>query len=501
MNEFVQDIRRFVDFLDERRAIPFWILLFAVLATALQVAIPFPVDSDTPYHFAVGKLLSEHGILKSFPWTTFSWQFDHYADKEFLFHLLFVPLSGVDLITASRVVGISCGTAVLTAIFSILRSERVPLAGIWALLPLGSSAFVFRFVQVRPHMLSIILSVILLWSLARGRLKTVAVVAVLYPLSYVAFWQIPLILAATVVAAKIAYGERLSWRPFAVLSGGIAVGILLHPNTGNLLAMNWIHMTDILLRNAWGNRPGFQMGQEFDPYPLDQWFRYLLPAFLTSVAALRIAWQNRRDEYLPLAFAIASLIFWLLTMRSGRFSEYAIPFSISALALAIRTTNRSLIAPSLAGVFVACTLLFGTYPYRHIFAMETKTSYVEPEVVKTIQEHIPPGAQVFTCSWDYTGSLMLALPERKFMVALDPTLMYKRDPLLYELWYKTVFKPDIDAAEVIRTRFKSRYVVCLREPALEPLFSTLVSDPTVATYASDRWLFFDLEGTGVKVLR
>lgn len=65
-----------------------WMAFFFALVAAIQWAIPYPLDDDTAYHYAVARLIREHGILQSFPWTRFSWQFDHYADKEFFFHLL-----------------------------------------------------------------------------------------------------------------------------------------------------------------------------------------------------------------------------------------------------------------------------------------------------------------------------------------------------------------------------------------------------------------------------
>ena len=83
----------------------FWIIVFIALSTALQLFVPYPVDDDTAYHFSVGQLIKKYGILHSFPWTPFSTQFDQYADKEFFFHLLFVPLGGLGFVTAARVVG------------------------------------------------------------------------------------------------------------------------------------------------------------------------------------------------------------------------------------------------------------------------------------------------------------------------------------------------------------------------------------------------------------
>jgi hypothetical protein len=85
--------------------IPPWVFVIILLTGLLQWFIPPPIGDDIAYHFCVGQLIRKYGILHDFPWTPFSWQFDHSADKEFLFHLLFVPLGGLGFLTAARLVG------------------------------------------------------------------------------------------------------------------------------------------------------------------------------------------------------------------------------------------------------------------------------------------------------------------------------------------------------------------------------------------------------------
>ena len=283
---------------------------FIALTWLLQLLIPWPQEDDTAYHFVVGQLIGKYGILHSFPWTPFSWQFDHYADKEFIFHLLFAFLGGLGFITAERMVGIIAGTAILTSLYFVLRSEHVKLAGIWALLPLASSAFLFRFALVRPHLLSISLSILLLWSLSRDKLRFVAVIAAIYPLSYVAFWQIPLILVTAVESARFLSGESMRWKPAFTVFVGIIVGVAVHPNTVNLIQINWIHMSDILFRNAWGEKEGINLALEFMPYSIEEWGRFLVITAIMTAAALVFALKYRHKSSVPLAFAIAAINLW-----------------------------------------------------------------------------------------------------------------------------------------------------------------------------------------------
>ncbi len=476
---------------EDRRSVVVWILFFIILTCALQWFVPYPIDDDTAYHFSVGQLIRKYGILHSFPWTPFSWQFDHYADKEFLFHLLFVPLGGLGFVTAARIVGTLAGALVLTTLYFVLRSEKVPLAGVWVLVLFTCSEFVFRLALVRPHLLSITLAIIMLWSFARGRIYAVALTALLYPLSYVAFWQIPVILVMAAESARLMSGERARWKPALTVLAGIAAGVALHPNSLNLLGINWIHMADVLFENAWGRKPEFEnIAKEFNPYTVGQWSRYLVIVVFMTGSALVFGWRERRKDPLPLAVALAAMMFGLLTARSLRFVEYFVPFSVFAMAVTARQLAKRWLAPALFGTSLLYMLAFGLEPF---IIIASKTEYIEPRIAQYFEETIPSESQVFTCGWDYTGNLMLTLPERRFVVAADPTLFYKKNPDLYRIWRRIPLDAPTDSVEAIRQLFRSRYVICLNYEAYWPFFDTLEKDPGVKTlYAGNRWVLFDL---------
>ena len=475
-----------------------WIIVFLALTCLLQLSIPYPQEDDTAYHFAVGQLINKYGILHSFPWTPFSWQYDHYADKELIFHLLFAFLGGLGFITAERMVGIIAGTAILFSIFFVLRSEHVKLAGIWALLPLASSAFLFRFALVRPHLLSISLSILLLWALSRNKLLFSSIIAALYPLSYVAFWQIPLILIIAVESARFLSGEQIRWRPAFTVLAGIIVGLAVHPNTLNLLQINWIHMSDVLFQNAWGDKEGIDLALEFQPYSVEEWGRFLVITVLMTATALVTSWKYRHKSSVPFAFTITAIIFGLLTLMTYRFIEYFVPLSVLALALAVSmiTLEKEIVAPVILIAAVAYALVLGTAPYKILSSLETKNAYIDPNTVGYFVQQIPTGEQIFTTSWDYTGNLMLALPDRRFIVAADPTLFYKENPSLYEIWYNMVVSGPADSAAMIRTLFKSRFVISRNYMQYVQFFDALRSDPGVKIlFADERWVLYDLGQT------
>ena len=477
----------------DRLELLYWSLFYLAVTAALQwyvVSVPF--DADTAYHAAVGSLIREHGILQSFPWTPFSWLADNYADKELLLHLLYVPLIPLGWITASKIVGAVLGACLLFVLFIILRSEQVRFAGIWALLPiLTSDVFLFRLALVRPHLMSISLALLLLWAAVRCRLLLVAILSALYPWSYVAFWQIPLILLGAVEVARLASGERIRWKPAAAAAAGILIGWLLHPNSMNLLQFNWIHMVDVLFQNAWQSREGIELGIEFRPFTAHQWLTWLLTGVAMVCAGIIMGWRIRKVDYGLLAFALAALAFGLLTARTARFAEYFIPFAAATMALASRHIPWR---GTIIGVFAVALLYSGKSLTETFHGLHTRKDILPPPLASWMQQNIPVGSQVFTTEWGLTGALMLALPERKFIVALDPTLFLKKDPELYRTWFNIPRNPYPGMAETIRKRFGARFVISLSDQRFSKFYYQLSLEPGVTSLllTDEYWTVYDL---------
>jgi hypothetical protein len=473
----------------------FWIAAFILIVSVIQYFIPYPLDDDTAYHFSVARLIREHGILQSFPWTRFSWQFDHYADKEFLFHLLFVPFTGLGFETAARIVGVMGGATVLSTLFLILRSEKVSFAGLWALLPLGTTIFLYRFCQVRPHLFSIALALLLVWAYCRRKMLLLFLTALLYPLFYVAFWQIPLLLVMAAEGGRLLAGEkRRGWQQLLLLVGGIVAGVVLHPNSWNLLQINWIHMTDILFRNAWGNHVEFNLGEEFEPFSPIGWLKDMTVPTLAMICAARVAWRSRRGNMLLPVMVLAMFLFLLLTLRTNRFLEYFVPFASISLALTAQAMRNRLLLPAFCALSLCWTLLTGIPLLQYITSSQPRIWQMDSKAADIIRHEVPSGGAVFTCGWEYTGTLMVEVPDRNYLVALDPTLLYRRDPALYELWYRTMKSSPSSSAEIVRRDFASRYVVCLDHPTLHPFFDALAVDKKSRMLHNDgKWVLFDLE--------
>ncbi len=473
-----------------------WLVLFISVASALQCYTAVPFDDDTAYHVAVGRLIAQHGILHSFPWTEFSWLNDNYADKELLFHLLFVPLNRFNWVTASKIIGAIATTLTLFSFYLVLRTEDVWNPGLWAFLPLtASTLFLLRMAVVRPYVLVIGLTVIMLWAAAKQRHAILGIVALLFPWIYVAFWQLPAIVLFSAEAARLFSGRQLRWKPATTVTLGISVGVMLHPNSVNLLGISWVNMMEMFVKNTLGGHDRMIMGMELHAFSWSQWLAWMPATVVMGISGSIVAWRDRRHDDTTLAFAVATLIFAILTLRSGKFADYFTPFSVVTMALASRRIQWHYLPQTLMILSIACSLLFGVKASPWIVSsLATRQDEVSPMLAKVMRSQIPVGAHIFTTEWDRTGRFMLELPDRYFLVALDPTFFSAKDPERYSLWKQLIFRPPPDAAEIIRSRFGSDFLIGSNEPKNHLLLLQLNATPGVRLlYVDDNWALFDLK--------
>ena len=188
------------------------------------------------------------------------------------------------------------------------------------------------------------------------------------------------------------------------------------------------------------------------------------------------------------------LSFGFLTLRTARFTEYFVPFSVVAFALAAAVLGARLGARKvLLATLVVCIAYSARETGELLDGMEARQPRLAAEEASAMRARIPPGAQVFTCEWGLTGTLMLALPERRFIVALDPTLFAVQDPERYDLWYRLPREAPAGLATTIRERFGARYVACLWDERFRAFFDRIAFEPGVSTVSmSGIWNVYEL---------
>ena len=467
-----------------------WVLAFVLASASLQAIQTVPFDGDTAYHVAVARLIAAHGVLHEFPWTPFSSLADRYADKELFFHFLLVPVSQLSYPLAAKLVGTLLGALLLGVFYWILREEKVEYPGLWtAAMFVASGAFLMRFALVRPHLLSITLLMAVAWAAIHEKRKALGVLCFVYPFCYIA-WHAVLSLLVLVEGTRFLSQRTISVRNLGVGLAAVALAVLAHPNFPANTEVFWIANVEVLGK-AWGNEPGFALGGELAAMSPSAVLRFLAFPILVVGMALVPALRRRAENLPGLAFLVAAIAFLGLTFRTERFVEYSVPFSFLAAATSLRSWRQPVLLPLIAAAAVT-TWLVGSQRLREDFPL--RRELFPSNQTETVRKLVPEGAQVFTCGHELTGEMMIALPERKFLVALDPVFFWVKDAELYRTWLNLVRQPPADVVNIIRTRFHAGFVLCEARPQHIALIRTLFQSPGVRTaHQIGPWALFALD--------
>lgn len=143
--------------------------------------------------------------------------------------------------------------------------------------------------------------------------------------------------------------------------------------------------------------------------------------------------------------------------------------------------------PVMAGAALLYLVGFGLAP---LTALHQRILDTPPAMEAAVRSIIPEGAQIFTAGSLMTGEMMLVLPGRQFVVALDPVYFYVKNPVPYRQWYDLVHSPPQQPARQIKSLFAAEWILCERTlPEYFPFLDAVSSDPGASlVYMDELWL-------------
>ena len=497
-------------------------LVLAGLAVVLfffaqRLQAPQPWSYDEYYHLGLAREMQSHLRIESFRWTPFSITYDHFADGSPLYHLLLLPLARLPLETAG-LLGVLLGQIFLVGAFAwALWSLRVPRPW-WFVLALAGLGTLFakRLEMLRPQVLLIGFSVLVLALLLERRWKALFVVCALFGLAHTGGWiAIPMAvlwsLSGLAVRGEGPDGRRAPWQPVAAAAAGWLLGQLVHPevpeNFRQLVLSNLVipfqatAAGDAALRS--------QLGTELAPpdFPvlLEQW-----PALLAAaLVAAALLFQPRLRSRATLTAGLAALAFVLAgSLVAFRFLELGAPLALLALALVFREAGfreasrerrekglpplLPLLPPWGLGVALAAVVAGGLWTFAALRSYGFGHDPGPRGMAVWLGGHGAAGERVFTAQWADSAPLFYFAPRLQSLVALDPTAFYVKDPRLFAAYVNVVSGQDPDPARTIRERFGARWVTI--PPALFPrLLSRIAHSPGAqALYGDENYLVVDL---------
>jgi len=508
---------------------------FVVLAAHLAL-YPKIADLDGFYHLGHAAAYATGSPFDtSLPWATQSVIMDKGADLWWGFHVLLMPFARMGNVEWGVRGAALLMTSVLAACFyGALRRHGVTAASWWTVVFLGAVPNVlFRYVMVRPHVLSLGGALLLLSVLARGRWMQVFVLSSFMSWLHLAlFWMAPGVVAAYafVRGVETAVGVRREgsrgvpplWAIGAVLAGTVA-GWLLRPHPLGAASLAGVQIIRLFAEKA-TEEPLLFAAELFPLSPLDllrsAWL--FLPIWLVTIAVtvratLRERWSGveREQRTLLLTALLISGTFLVLTLFSARralvewvaFGSVALPFAWRLRGSAARSR---LVRIALASVVAAHV---GWAAWRHVLNVDVVA--FPPDTMAGpaafLADNGAANEVVFHARWDNFGPLFARNRGSRYLGGMDPIFQFAHDPRSYwEFFYlsadlTTEWTCDafpcatgaaMDTPTVMREHFGARWVVV--EPLRNPRFALyLLGDPGFRlAYEGQREVVFEVLAPG-----
>jgi len=480
-----------------------------VVALGHLTLFPKVADLDGFYHIGHAAAYLEGSVFDTtFPWATQSAIRDEGADLWWGFHVVLTPFAAFeDPAVGMRLAAIMLTLLIGLTVLVVLRRHGVPEAGWWAAAFLIAVPNIFfRYLMVRPHVLSLAVSMALLSVLVRGRWWHVALLSALISWLHLSlFWVGPGLVVAyamTRIPVTIAsepgdpdHGVPIRLALAAAVVGTLA-GWLLRPNplgTASLLSVQLIRLFALK-----ATEEPLLFATELLPIGLPEllrstwlfsglWLVAVVAAGHHALKGIATKLDHERATFLIAATVVSIAFLGLALISARRAMEQWVAFGFLTLPFAwsfvVGAKYKLRARPALIAL-VAIHFAWGGW--RHMLNVEHAGFAGDSlsEVATFLEANSAPGEVVFHAHWDNFGPLFAHNRTNHYLGGMDPIFQFAHDPKSY--WEYFYLSADIsaewtcdafpcalgvatDSHRVIRDHFGARWV--LVEPRRNPRFT------------------------------
>ena len=448
-------------------------ILFGALLFLIQICVEGFVGVDAYYHVKISELMVQQGMFNQFPWTQISILKNHFADKDFLFHLYLIPFILIfpNLIIGGKVAIAVLGGILFSFFYRLLDRFQIRFAFLWTLIAFGINfGFLQRMCMVRPHVLSLVLTLFFIESLCRRQPWKLFMISLIYPLAYTAVHLLLLIAIIYLIVSWI-HNRTLRGRLILPTLAGTTLGLVVHPYFPNNLRL-WYVQNALLPVFNWGKSEEFWFVSEQTSLPTWVFIGVCGPILLLLGIAMAILILNRRNlnDTAPFVFVLACG-FLVMTILSMRFVEYWVPFTVLSCALCVQAVKRGKSAILETAIKVGQLGMIGFSLVMYILAILVIPLKFKPELedpANWLKNNTPQKTTIFTTAWADFPQLFYFNSQNYYLFGMDPVYCYAYDVNLWHRWVAIVSgqmaKPGVEITDV----FHANYVLCTRNPKETP---------------------------------
>jgi hypothetical protein len=442
-----------------------------IVAFAVQFGVSKVAETDLFYHFFHARMYAQHGLFHSdFPWLVLSVVGKYGADIWYGFHILLVPFTYIpDPIARLKLGGVFIMFVAMLLFYLALRHSRIAFPFLWPLLAVFAAGLVtWRFSMVRPHVLSVGLSVLLLALLVnrpttatetqqaavenKGKLpgfsssrKFWAIMAVSFGLVWIhlaLFWLAALV-TLVVIGVQAIITRKIAWQSLLAAGAGIILGWLLRPNPIGALKILYVQVFMLMFEKQAGT---LRFARELYPPLPEESTQFLIFSILLGVCVLWFLWKifDRRSQLSPRvkvllwSSGLLSILFGVMTFAmSLRTADQWAPSSFFFIAgcvsyLPNRQANRqktsSLLLRSigvgLGGVLAIIMVILSALSYRDTVSKVGVLPQRLRGAGEWLRDHAKPTDIALNLDTDAFGELAYWGAPNRFSIGMDTIFTY-----------------------------------------------------------------------------
>lgn len=475
---------------------------------ASQFSIPTLFGADGYLHIRMAEFIKLYGLHYNFHWARYSTFARNFADKDFLYHLLIIPVTFLpNMFFGAKIA--ACLFAVFLYLIFFLLLQRYchrSLIAVFLIIFLLSVPFLRAISEPRSMVLIMAFTLLFVHFLIKKSKWALFVLAAGYTLAHVSGPYL-IFFALLCETTRFINERQFLWKSVLVVMLGVLAGFLMHPHLPNNLPvfyLNGILVPFHTLKWRWG----LELGAEF--FPIDtRVFVIRYPFILIGLIALIAAAtsQVHRIKVSTKIWMSITGFFFVFSFFSERYLIHGYPLILISFAayfsdwwgsqerLLLLKGNR--IAKSLALISVVCIfVLIGVDTYktfRDYALFETRYNRHYEMAASWMQQNIPPRETIFHSNWSDSQYFIGLNPHNDYFVTFDPIYMYYWNPKKYKLYRDISFGRSSDPYVLLKNEFNVRYGY-VGKNYFSGLIAQIRTDPRFEVMAEDNLgLFFRLK--------
>lgn len=462
---------------------------------------------DSFYHLGMAEMILEKGFVQDFPWLNFTFLNENYVDHHLLFHLALTPFVFFDKLIGGKIAVAVFAALAFLAFYLMLRGLKIRFSFLWTIILLiCSHALIFRLELIRAQSLSLFILFLSVYFALKKKYIWLLIFAYLYAILFDGFISILVLLFAFGIAGFIYHLVRLGAKhrksiqgkktsplayfiPFLVALLGSILGVVINPYFPKNVSFLYLHLIKIGIFNPQGD---VTVGNEWYPYTLENLISNSSLAmimivvsfilFIIYIIAVILKWKKENklteeESVIWLASFVFFVIFFVAVLRSKRFVEYFIPFTIFMSAVTCHCVTVRLAGRDISKYFKRWKWYFAPVSFIVVFVIillsvaatiNLKATYDNAKSTRDVHRYeaaanwlaanSDEGEIIFNMDWDDFPLLFYDNRKNYYIVGLDPVFMADYNRELYDTWRDIGDKKNSEIIDIVSNTFNSRYI-------------------------------------------